>query len=121
MNRKPIIIVLILTIVVTSALLVLHSKNNNNPPWRVFTERHRRQPATSTNIARIAEWMTFDYINQMFDLPPKYLQDTLQITSSKYPLLTLGQYAKEIQSNASTTLQEVRSAVRSFNPPHVNR
>lgn len=64
--------------------------------------------------------MTFDYINRVFDLPDAYLKESLHITSKKYPLVTLGRYAKETGSDSSTIVQKVKNAVEehlSAEPP----
>lgn len=69
---------------------------------------------TANDASAIREWMTFDYINKLFGLPPAYLKDQLSISSPSYPKLTLGAYAKGTHANASSTLAGVQDAVRQY-------
>ncbi len=96
-------------------LLSLHlisiSDNNDRPLSKYFSSGHRRHPVSRNNVSQISVWMTFDYINKVFDLPDSYLKESLQITSKKYPLVTLGRYAKEIGSDPPTVVQKVKNSV----------
>lgn len=64
--------------------------------------------------ASIAEWMTFDYLNNVFKMPPAYLKNALKITDSRYPRLTIGGYATTNKIDPALTLAQVKAAVESF-------
>ncbi len=44
---------------------------------------------------RIEPWMTFNYINILFNLPSDYLRDRLAIKDERYPNLEIRRFAKE--------------------------
>lgn len=64
----------------------------------------------------IESWMTFDYIDYVFSLPPSYLQSSLSIQDPRYPRVTIEEYAEDAHLNLAATLGEVQAAVRSFAP-----
>ena len=78
-------------------------------------EHHAPLAVSSAEIIR--SWMTFDYVNKLFALPPNYLQAQLQITNSHYPKLTISSYAKSENLNVATFLGEVETAIRNYVPP----
>src|ERR1035437_6268606 len=45
-------------------------------------------------LAQLASWMTFDYINVVFGIPPDYLKTNLNITDPGYPNIRIDRYAK---------------------------
>jgi hypothetical protein len=73
---------------------------------------HHHLTASDTDVIR--SWMTFDYLNTLFDLSPGYLKNQLSISDPAYPKLTIGKFAKDIKQPASSTLMEVQSAVRQY-------
>ena len=78
----------------------------------LFLEHHA--PLPPTDASSIRPWMTFDYINKLFALPPEYLRIELHIaTSSGYPRLTVSNYAKMNQMDANAFLLQLESVIRS--------
>src|ERR1700733_1684117 len=75
---------------------------------------HASTPATSADTDLIQSWMTFDYINHVFALPPTYLQTTLHITATSYPRLSLSTYARTQHLDAATFLASVQNAVHAY-------
>ena len=77
---------------------------------------------TSTDASVIRSWMTFDYLNKLFDVPPEYFKTQLSITDPTYPKLTIGKFAKDIGQPSSSTLAGVQGAVRHYlvNPAPAN-
>lgn len=45
---------------------------------------------------KIESWMTFKYVNVVFDLSDDVLKSALKIEDSKYPNLPIGKYSKKI-------------------------
>jgi hypothetical protein len=64
----------------------------------------------------IGTWMTFDYIDYIFSLPPSYLQNALSIHDPRYPHVTIEEYAEDAHLGLNGTLQAVQAAVRSYTP-----
>jgi hypothetical protein len=73
---------------------------------------HVHPTVNDANVIR--SWMTFDYINKLFTLPPNYLKNQLNISNPAYPKLTIGAFNKSIHANASSTLSNVENAVRQY-------
>lgn len=73
---------------------------------------HPHLTVSDANVIRT--WMTFDYLNKLFSLPPEYLKTQLSVTDPTYPKLTIGKFAKDIGQPASSTLVEIQSAVRQY-------
>ena len=66
----------------------------------------------TTSVDTIQDWMTFGYLNQTFHLPISYLQTKLSIIDTRYPNMSIRQYAKDIQQTSTSTLETVKNAVR---------
>lgn len=77
-----------------------HGLNSNNP-----------------DINDIDTWMTFDYINTVFKLPPSYLKTALSVQDPHYPNIHIARYARNNRLDAETALQKVRSAVAAYGVP----
>lgn len=75
-------------------------------------KNHPHLTANDTGVIR--SWMTFDYLNKLFNLPPDYLKTQLSVTDPAYPKLTIGTLAKDAGRQASSTLAEVQNDVRQY-------
>lgn len=77
----------------------------------------RRQPAVKEiNSDQIRGWMTFRYINVVFNLPAVYLQSQLNIKDSRYPNLSLDSLARRQNINPAALVGKATAAVKSFHP-----
>lgn len=74
----------------------------------------RDPAAVASGTAMIQSWMTFDYINRVFALPPDYLKTDLSVADARYPRLTVGEFAEDDRASASSTLINVQNAVRDY-------
>ncbi len=74
------------------------------------TER-RSGPLSKVEVGDIAGWMTFDYVNYLFALPPQYLETTLSINDPAYPHISLNGWARHSNQNRPAVVQAVQSAV----------
>lgn len=63
-------------------------------------------------------WMTFQYINFIFDIPENHLRDTLHITDPRYPNLTIGRYIKNGKLDRMTVIDEIKRIVREYMSLH---
>lgn len=84
----------------------------------LFAAIHDHKAATASDVSSIQSWMTFDYVNHLFALPSGYLQNDLGITDSRYPRLTIDEYAESIKTKQATVLTDVQSAVSAFLAPN---
>jgi hypothetical protein len=71
-------------------------------------------PLTVADTSIIRPWMTFDYVNKIFNLPPDYIKTTLAVTDPRYPQLSLGSYAKHIATTSNAFAGDVANVVRSY-------
>jgi hypothetical protein len=65
-------------------------------------------------ISDIRVWMTFDYINVIFKLDPLYLKNTLAITDSKYPNISIEAYARHNRINPQVLLHNIEQAIINY-------
>ncbi len=80
----------------------------------LFSALHAHGPAGASDVSSVATWMTFDYINRLFALPPQYLQTTLSISDSRYPRLTIIEYAGGQHIERPVFLTQVQEAIRAY-------
>ena len=66
------------------------------------------------SVGVISPWMTFDYINHVFNLPINYLENDLSIKDSRYPKLTIIRYARENKLDQNSVATEVQNAVKNY-------
>jgi hypothetical protein len=59
----------------------------------------------------VQAWMTFDYLNRVFALPPNYFQETLGITNPRYPEISIRQYAQDQNIPLPMFLTQVQQAL----------
>ncbi len=78
--------------------------------WADLLRRHG--PLSASDAGMVEPWMTFDYINHIFALPPSCLRDALSVTESGYPRISLMRFAKSRGISSAVAAEEVRDAVR---------
>ena len=71
-------------------------------------------PLPASDITVIRPWMTFDYINKLFNIPPDYLKNTLSIGDPSYPQLSLYGYANHQHVNVTIVVSDVESSTRAY-------
>jgi len=81
-------------------------------PTRGFHRLYTRQQLSSPD--QIQDWMTFSYLNYIFNLPLDYLASALSIHDSRYPNLTVGAYIKAKNLNTADFLKQVRGFVSQY-------
>jgi len=75
--------------------------------------RHHKA-LTQEDVHIIESWMTFRYLNVIFNIPSDYLRDALQITDTRYPNLTIGRLAKDTSQDPAVFAEHVRTAVTHY-------
>lgn len=73
---------------------------------------------TSDDISKIEWWMSFEYVNFAFHIPPEYFRDTLGIDDKKYPRIALRKYAKEQGKDVTVFVQDIRTLVGDYLTTH---
>jgi len=75
---------------------------------------HSHGPLTASDVGLIRPWMTFNYINTLFKVPPDYLKNNLSISDPSYPRLSLSEYAKYQQTNSAVVLSQVEDSLATY-------
>lgn len=87
---------------------------NRNGELRPQSALTRGQPPTSS-IA-IGSWMTFNYLNVVFKLPPDYLRQQLAITDNRYPNVSIDAYSRRNHLDSQAVLLSIQKAIDSYQP-----
>jgi hypothetical protein len=109
------VVFIVLFIFLTRA--VIHLKraeiiNAREIQFSTFLKSHG--PLTVSDVGVVAPWMTFGYINDLFAVPSTYLETALNISSSKYPQISLSGYARSNKINTATFVSEVQTALSNY-------
>jgi hypothetical protein len=72
-----------------------------------------RKP-TPPSIALVAPWMTFEYLEKIFQLPPGDLAQALPISDPRYPRLSIRSYARTHNLSVTSTLQTIQNQLYIF-------
>lgn len=75
---------------------------------------HNEHTLGASDVASIQSWMTFEYINHAFNLPPQYLQSKLSLNNAQFPRITIANYAKATGTAPATVLSQVQTAVSAY-------
>lgn len=83
-----------------------------------ITERLLKSKQTQTtsvkDIESIDSWMTFQYINLIFNLPDDYLKKQLGIQEKKYPNIPIGKYVKNNKLDKMLFIKNLKEAVHAY-------
>jgi hypothetical protein len=77
-------------------------------------ERKTTGPLSKVEVGDITGWMTFDYVNYLFNLPPAYLKSAGPVNSSLYPHLSLNSFARHSNQSRSAVVTEIQNAVTAY-------
>lgn len=66
---------------------------------------------SSVEVGSITGWMTFDYINRVFNLPADYLKTKLAVMDPRYPKLTISKAAVSQQVSEEVYLGDLKNAI----------
>jgi hypothetical protein len=81
---------------------------------QILSDIHRGVPLTADDVAIIRPWMTFTYINKIFDVPPDYLKNAMSITDPAYPQLSLSGYANYSHTDIVTLMGQLDTALNNY-------
>jgi hypothetical protein len=109
----------LLALVLLFITSVLWFISNTAQQYRQGALRSRYHHSQSTqapmNVSIIEPWMTFNYLNIVFKLPPHYLENSLSITESRYPNIRIDYYARRHTINQQMFLQMIRQNITNYN------
>jgi len=71
-------------------------------------------PLTGAEAGSVQIWMTFEYIDRAFSLPPTYLQTDLDITDIRFPRMTVAEYEKDAGLSDADALSKVQAAISAY-------
>ena len=108
-NLEIIIIILLLILIGISALIFVEI----NRPINIQSV-HRREPWGVNDLSRVQGWLTFDYLNFVFRLPPTYLESKLPASDNRYPNISIDHYADRHALGHPQFLVIVKSAIRDY-------
>ena len=77
---------------------------------------HGSGPLTAADASSTAVWMTFEYINRAFDLPQSYLETELDVYDTRYPHMTIIEYANDSGMSQTVALSRVQNAISTYFP-----
>jgi len=114
----PVVFIMVAVVVLLSILIRQSRSQKSLPPYlykleELYSQRFK-QPIATKDISLVRYWMTFDYINKFFNLPPEYLASALNISDPRYPYITLTHYARGEKISASRLLNEVQTAIFNY-------
>ena len=75
---------------------------------------HGSGPLNAADASSTEIWMTFNYIDRAFSLPSTYLQSNLGVSDSRYPNMTVEEYAKDTELSTAAALLKVQDAIISY-------
>lgn len=97
-----IIVLLVLCAVLATGVRRVGRENSIASFQEFLTARRTRGPLSPSDADLIRPWMTFDYINQLFGLPPAYLKQSLELTDPRYPNLAITEYTESFATTTRT-------------------
>jgi hypothetical protein len=81
---------------------------------RILDDIHHGVPLSASDVTIIRPWMTFDYINKIFNVSSSYLQTDLSISDPHYPRTSLSSYAEYSHTNITLLTNEVEGALNDY-------
>lgn len=106
-----VILIVLIIVFVLNYLSLRRADFINQRELRFNNFLRNRGPLTASDVGIISSWMTFDYINKIFNIPADYLKNRLAISDGRYPRISLKTYAREKNSDVVDVLTEVRTAL----------
>lgn len=108
-------------VLIRATLDIQHLRQSGVAPERHYLSFKRYQSGSVPDPSFIEGWMTFGYVNQVFNLPPLFLQQQLDITDNKYPNVQIARYAKKSGVEVGSYLVRVRRVVGDYKTGALSR
>ena len=116
--RVALVILLALLAVLCGLLLhqykTLRDQQILGGPIHWLTALHGATSTPMTDPNFIQSWMTYDYVDHIYDLPADYLRMTLHIADGHYPRVSIAESAEAQQMTIAAMTAEVRKAIGDY-------
>lgn len=118
---RDVIIAFLGVVLLVTSYFLLKDLNGLYLRGLLVPPRHLRQfsssvPLAAPTVDTIESWMTFDYLNRVFHLPPTYLAGRLSIQDPRYPRMSINRFARDTNAAVLTAVKEVQQAIREYQP-----
>lgn len=107
-------ILIIFTVLIAKNIIIAHKTglfSRHKSASELLLRQKGMNAISASDADYIDSWMTFRYINFIFNLPENYLKDKFGIEDKQYPNLTLDRYAKHNNKDETLFIEEVRQTV----------
>ena len=102
----------IIVCLIFSTLSIIRFERHLSSSGRRFFSAHQKFGVR--NINNIQGWMTFDYLDYVFSLPPLYLKQHLNLSDQRYPNISINQYAKKHNIDQTIFLQNIKTTLSTY-------
>lgn len=106
------IVVLIILLVVLG--IFFYHEYSQLRKAQIANDIHRGVPLTADDVDIVRPWMTFDYVNRIFNVSSTYLKNDLSITDPAYPHTTLSSYAQYSHIDPTLLTTQVEGALDNY-------
>jgi hypothetical protein len=115
--KRILVLLGFLVIVVIIVSVIYHFSSKTRRFWNVhviqtYQDSHGNLPVSESRL--IASWMSFDYINKLYDLPSDYLKNKLSISDVKYPNISIRAYVRSGHIDEVIFLKQVQDSVSQY-------
>lgn len=120
---EMVIILLVGALLITFSIFLIHNIRQaeksgvfigHKSVYEILIDRKKLNQTTVADIEYIDTWMTFQYINFIFNIPEPYLRDILHITDARYPNMTLGRYVKNKNLDKTKFIEDMKKIVKEY-------
>ena len=124
---ESIILIVVVTLIIAFATMLTRNIQTarhagvfaHRPPVSELLLKNKQSGTVSvSDVESIDVWMTFQYINFIFNIPEDHLKSALHIEDSHYPNLSVGRYIKNKQLNKAEFVASIKNTVRAYMTSH---
>ena len=87
---------------------------NHMPISELLLKNKQMNQTSARDIEYIDTWMTFQYINFVFDIRENYLKDMLHIEDVHYPNLSIERYIRNQKLDKAIFIEEIKKQVLEY-------
>lgn len=117
------VVVLVTVLLITFSVFLVHNIRTaeksgvfkqHKTAYELLIDHKKLNQTTTQDIEYIDTWMTFQYINFVFNIPEAHLKHILKIEDPRYPNMTLGKYIKNKKLDKTKFIDEIKKIVREY-------
>jgi len=91
---------------------------HRSPISQILLRDKQASRISTKDVELIDVWMTFRYINFLFNIPESYLKDTLHIKDTRYPNISLSRFVKNEKLDRIVFIEKIKNIVRRYLSAH---